>query len=127
MDSAPTAPLERIAHYATKMSELHQKKPYIGRLFIENVINSKPFMFDDIAKRQAKMRGFFFEALQEGIKQGVFRADIDIASSAIALLGIVNFYFFIRSAKVFPQDFENLAQSYTQNALEIFLNGIKEK
>lgn len=127
LDSAPTSPLERIAHYATKMSELHQKKPYIGRLFIENVINSKPFMFDDIAKRQAKMRGFFFEALQEGIKQGVFRADIDIASSAIALLGIVNFYFFVRIAKVFPQGFENLAQSYTQNALEIFLNGIKAK
>ncbi|ETD23520.1 TetR/AcrR family transcriptional regulator [Helicobacter macacae] len=127
LESAPTAPLERIAHYATKMSELHQKKPYIGRLFIENVINSKPFMFDDIAKRQAKMRGFFFEALQEGIKQGVFRADIDIASSAIALFGIVNFYFFVQTTKVLPQGFKNLSNVYAKNSLEIFLNGIKEK
>lgn len=125
LDSAPTTPIEKITHYANKMSELHQKRPYIGRLFIQNVINAKPFMFDDIAKWQTKIRGFFFEALQNGIKQGIFRADIDIASSAIALFGIVNFYFFIRSARVFPQGFENLAQNYTQNALEIFLNGIK--
>lgn len=125
LDSAPTSPTERITHYATKMSELHQKKPYIGRLFIENVINSKPFMFDDIAHYQTKMSGFFFGALQEGIKQGVFRADIDIASSAIALLGIVNFYFFDQTTKVLPQGFENLSNVYAKNSLEIFLNGIK--
>lgn len=127
LESAPTTPIEKITHYANKMSELHQKKPYIARLFVKNVINAKSFMIDDIAKRQAKMRGFFFEALQDGVKRGIFRADIDIASTVIALFGIVNFYFFVRTAKVFPQDFENLAQNYTQNALEIFLNGIKAK
>lgn len=127
LDSAPTSPTERITHYATKMSELHQKRPYMGRIFIQNVINAKPFMLDDITKWQAKMRGFLFEALQEGIKQGVFRADIDIASSVIALFGIVNFYFFIRSAKAFPQGFENLSNVYAKNSLEIFLNGIKAK
>ena len=126
IDSAPTSPMEKITHYATKMSELHQKKPYMGRIFIQNIINTKSFMLDDIAKRQANMRDFFFGALQDGVKQGIFRADIDIASSAVALLGIVNFYFFIRSAKVLPKDFEKLSQIYTKNALEIFLNGIKE-
>ncbi len=126
IDSAPSAPVEKITHYATKISELHQKKPYMGRLFIQNVINAKPFMLDDIAKWQTKMRGFFFGALQDGVKQGVFRADIDIASSTVALLGIVNFYFIIRNAKALPKDFENhLSQNYTQNALEIFLNGIR--
>ncbi len=127
IDSAPSAPVEKITHYATKMSELHQKKPYMGRLFIQNVISAKPFMLDDIARWQTKMRGFLFEALQNGVKQGIFRADIDIASSFIALFGIVNFYFFIRNAKVFPQGFENLSQIYTQNALEIFLNGIRAR
>lgn len=127
LDSAPNTPMGKITHYANKISELHQKKPYMGRLFIQNVINAKPFMLDDIAKWQTKMRGFFFEALQDGVREGIFRADIDIASSTIALFGIVNFYFFIRSAKVFPQGFENITQNYTKNALEIFLNGIKAR
>ena len=127
LTTAPNAPLEKITHYATKMGELHQKNPYMGRLFIVNVADTKPFMLDEIAAYQAKMRGFFFDVLSDGVKQGIFRADIDLPSTAIALLGIVNFYFFVRNISVLPNDFANLSTTYTKNALEIFLNGIKTR
>lgn len=124
LDTAPNAPLQRITHYTTKMSELHQNNPFMARLFMANVLNPKPFMMEFIAQYQAQMRKFLFDILDLGVKQGVFRADIDLTSTAIALLGIVNFYFFIHSSKILPKDFANLANTYTQNALDIFLNGI---
>lgn len=125
LDSAPLEPIARITHYATQMGALHRQNPYIARLFMLNVFDTKPFMVDEVAHYQNKMRPFLFGTLESGVKQGIFRADIDIASSAIALLGIVNFYFLIRNVNPLPSPLQNLSTTYTKNALEIFLNGIR--
>lgn len=127
LDSAPNAPKEKITHYATKISELHQKNPYIARLFIENVTHAKPFVSEDIAHYQGKMREFFFRALKDGVAQGIFRRDMDIPSTAIALLGVINFYFIIRASGALHSDLANLSHIYAKNALEIFFGGVEAR
>ena len=127
LESAPNTPLEKIAHYATKMGELHQKQPFIARFFVAMITNPKPFLRDIFTQNQSKILAFLSDTFKQGIENGDFKSDLNTQSAMIAFISIVNFYFFVAQFEAIPQGFDNLKSTYAKNALDIFLNGIKAK
>lgn len=125
IENAPQKPRDRLSHYALQVGQLHQKEPFIARFVIANLTGVKPFMKELVAQWQGKLVGFFKETFQQGIENGDFKSHLNIQSTIISFISIVNFYFFIAHFEVLPQGFETLKESYATNALDIFLNGIK--
>lgn len=125
IQTAPKKPLQALTHYALKMGELHQQKPLIARFIIINIIESKPFMKEVIEQCRTKLYNFIKNHLQNGINNGVFRKNLDIDSSIIAFVCIVNFYYAVRHFEILPSEFDTLGQIYSQNSIDIFLNGIR--
>lgn len=125
IENAPQAPLDKLSHYALQMGQLHQKEPFIARFFVAMITSPKPFMKDIFAQCQRKILAFFTETFKQGVANGDFKEDLNIQSSAVALISIVNFYFFIAQTDALPQGFDELKGTYATRALDIFLNGVR--
>lgn len=125
IDTAPQKPRDRLSHYVLQVGQLHQKEPLIARFVITNLTSIKPFMKELVAQWQGKLVGFFKETFQQGIENGDFKSHLNIQSTIVSFISIVNFYFFIAQFEVLPQGFDTLKNNYATNALDIFLNGIK--
>lgn len=125
IDTAPQKPSDRLSHYVLQVGQLHQKEPFIVRFVIANLTSIKPFMKELVAQWQGKLVGFFKETFQQGVENGDFKSHLNIQSTIVSFISIVNFYFFIAQFEVLPQGFDTLKKDYATNALDIFLNGIK--
>lgn len=124
IENAPTTPLQALQHYALNMGKLHQQEPFIARFILTNIIDSQHFMNETINKCREKLYIFLKTQLQNGIKSGIFRENLNINSTIIAFVCLVNFYFAVRHFEAFPSKFANLEQIYSQNSIDIFFNGI---
>lgn len=86
-------PIEEIHRFAQQVIAVHKKHPYLIRLVMSEIINPTD-CYDSIVKKVIEKINYFLRAcIQRGIDSRVFHSDIDPAAVAIALVGMINFYF----------------------------------
>lgn len=124
IENAPKTPLQALQDYALNMGKLHQQKPFIARFILTNIIDYQHFMNETINKCREKLYVFLKTQLQNGVKSGIFKENLNINSTIIAFVCLVNFYFAVRHSDALPSEFNNLEQIYSQNSIDIFFNGI---
>ena len=121
------SPTEKIIRYAQGVAMVHGKMPFFTKFLMGEIISPSRFFEPLIQKYIHRVYGFLTETLQTGIACGEFRADMDVNSAALALAGMMNFYFIARpiSQHFVPGDAEE-GEKFVVQAVEIFLSGVKE-
>lgn len=121
-------PEERLGGYAENIAGIHQKRPYFVQ-FMHREMTSPTSCLKTVVKKYIEpMYQFLYQALQEGVGTGRFRADLDLGLAVLSLVGIMNFYFIGRQVvkEVLPLA-DSSAQSYTRQAFTIFLDGVRRE
>ena len=122
------APEERLRHYAQGICDVHTKKPYVTRFLQSELVNPTSAMDQILKKNIFSFYRFLNKAIQDGIDTGLFRSDVNVHHAALSLAGILNFYFI---AKPLFRDFLdtslNADADYVEQALDIYLEGIRRK
>lgn len=121
-------PPEIITLYATTMLHLHLKNPYLIKIIYREFLG--PSIFLDMFLRN-KIHALFTilcTCIKNGIDNQYFRQDIQVEQTVVLLIGIVNFYFIAQPirAKVLKQK-DYTSERYMEQALKIFLAGIKRR
>ena len=116
---------ERLSFYANQITQIHVQRPFLSH-FISNEVNYPTGHGGAIIENHiSQVHQFVEDALQEGVANGDFRADLNITYSAIALDGIINFYFI---SKPLYQKFISFPEEanieYMNHAFQIYLRGI---
>jgi len=119
------SPAERLSFYANQITHIHVQRPFLSH-FISSEVNYPTGHGDSIIENHISQVYQFIETtLQEGVAKGDFRGDLNITYSAIALDGIMNFYFISKPLYqkfiCFPED-ANI--EYMNHAFQIYLQGI---
>lgn len=119
-------PLERIATFAWAIINLHQTNPYLLRLVNAELSTTTPYFKEVVKLYISRNFEFICQAIREGIAVGEIREEIQPEYAALALAGIMNFYFL---AKPLEQQFitldDNSDNEYCKQAIQIYLNGIR--
>ena len=122
------APAERLKHYAKAISEIHTKKPYVIRFVQSELVNPTSALDKILKKHLFSFYRFLNKAIQDGMDEGAFRADLNVHHAALSLVGIMNFYFI---AKPLFRDFLDTSLkadiAYAEQAVNIYLEGIRRK
>jgi len=119
------SPIERLTLYADQIAAIHKQRPFLARFMSSEVVNGTDYGGPIIEKHLSQLYAFIQTALQEGIVKGDFRADLNVAFTAISLVGILNFYFITKPiiSKFIPLT-ENANADYAVHAFRVFLHGI---
>ncbi len=127
-NSRGLSPLERIRHYGKNAILIHRQCPYLMR-YIQSEINTPTACFEVVIRRHiSSAYRFLHETIVDGVAAGDFRSDLDPDYAALALAGIINFYFFTKPlASTFLPPEKKLDHDYVMQALEIYLNGVVKK
>ena len=122
---ASLSPIERLTFYADQIADIHGQRPFLARFMHSEVVNATDIGGPIIEKHISQLYQFIQSALQEGIVKGDFRGDLNVAFTAISLIGILNFYFITKPliCKFMPLT-ENSNAEYTGHAFRVFLHGI---
>lgn len=119
------SPIERLTFYADQIAHIHKQRPFLARFMNNESITPTSFGGPIIENHLSQVYQFIQAALQEGIQQGDFQADLNVTYAAISLVGSLNFYFL---AKPLIQKFTPLTNNdhveYTSHAFRIYLHGI---
>ena len=122
------APEERLRHYAQGICEVYTKKPYVTRFLQSELVNPTSAMEQILKKNIFSFYRFLNKAIQDGMDEGAFRADLNVHHAALSLVGIMNFYFI---AKPLFRDFLDTSLkadiAYAEQAVNIYLEGIRRK
>lgn len=121
------SPGEKIIRYAQGVAIVHSRAPFLTKFLMREILNQpSPFFEPFIQKYIRRVYGFLTTTLQEGIDCGEFRKDMDVNAAALALAGMMNFYFIARPiARQFVPDGIEQGDQFVGQAVEIFLNGVK--
>lgn len=122
------APREVLRAYGRTMLRVHQASQLFSRILCRELLQASPSLQGIV---EAKVKPIFQElckALQEGVREKVFRADLDIEKTVLTLAGCINFYFVSRPiiSNILEQD-DAFATAYVEQALDIFLSGIERR
>jgi len=117
-------PIERIRQYAYAVLNMHKHSPSLIRFFYSELFSPTACFQKIIQNILDKMYKMLCATIQAGITAGQFRADLKAEQAAIALVGIMNFYFISRpiNSQLLPP--EACPEEYVEQALGIYLNGI---
>lgn len=119
-------PTEKIVSYARSVASIHGKMPFLTRFLMSELVNPSRFFEAVIHKYIERVYRFLTATLTEGIACGEFRKDMDVNSAALALAGMMNFYFISRPiTQHFLSGNPNQPENYVVQAVEIFLSGVK--
>ncbi|SMC99365.1 TetR/AcrR family transcriptional regulator [Sporomusa malonica] len=119
-------PTEKIISYARSVAIIHGKMPFLTKFIMGEMLNPSRFFEPVIRKYIQRIYAFLTATLTEGIACGEFRKDMDVNSGALALAGMMNFYFISRPiTRHFLSGDPNQAENYVVQAVEIFLSGVK--
>ena len=121
------SPMEKIIKYAQGVAMVHGENPFFTKFFMGEIIKPSRFFEPLIQKYIQRVYGFLTKTLQAGIACGEFRSDMDVNSAALALAGMMNFYFIARpiSQHFVPGDAQQ-GERFVVQAVEIFLTGVKK-
>ena len=121
-------PHEIVHAYGRAMLDVHQASPHFTRIFYREQLSASPVLQGMLHTIIGPLFLELRKALQDGVREGRFRADLDVEKAVLTLAGCVNFYFITRTvnSRFLPQD-EAFAEAYLKQALDIFLAGIERR
>lgn len=119
-------PLERIATFAWAIINLHQTNPYLLRLVNAELSTPTPDFKEVVKLYIGRNFEFICQAIREGIAVGEIREEIQPEFAALALAGILNFYFLAKplEQQLIIMDTDSDSE-YGKQAIQIYLNGIR--
>ncbi|MDR3564327.1 MAG: TetR family transcriptional regulator [Negativicutes bacterium] len=125
--SLPLPPEERLAVYAKNIASIHRQRPYFVRIMLSELTNPTNCL-EIVVRYIEPVYQFLYAALQDGVRDGHFKPDLDIGHAVLSLVGILNFYFIGQPvARKFLPMSEHSDIAYTEQAFAIFLNGVRRK
>ena len=124
----PLSPLDRIKAYAAAVLRVHRQQPCLMKFMHGEMLAPTPQLETVIKRHIAQIYEFVQRAIDEGIAAGQFRPDIDPGFAAVALAGIMNFFFLARpvAATMLPPG-NTQDEQYVRQALKIYLNGVQNR
>lgn len=120
------SPIERITAFAWAVINLHQTNPCLLKLLNTELNTPTPCFKEIINLYIGRNYEFLCQAIGEGIACGEIRSDIQPGYAALALAGMINFYFLAK-----PLELQFLAlhsdsdSKYGEQAIQLYLNGIR--
>jgi len=122
------SPLEKIQAYILGLARTHRERPFLLRFAQMELINPTSCLETVLKKYVAKFYTFLSGAIEEGIDQGQFKEDIYPGYAALALAGMMNFYFIAQPiAGTFLALGERSDEEYVQQVLKIYLQGLQKE
>lgn len=120
-------PSERIRAYVKNIVTEHQRSPHLRRLIASELSNPTP-CFEKVVKKNVK--NFFpkiHTVLSDGMTQS-FRPDLNPPMAAIAIAGMIQFYFLAQPIvdELIPP-YNGRDEDYLREVLNIFFQGIHIK
>ena len=127
LGAQPLTPPEKIRGYARAVARAHQREPHLIYLWFREMAEpSSPFRHI-IVEKIAMAAQFLRETLLEGVRLGIFRADVPLEYAVIGLAGMMNFFFAARPAlsQMMPHMLlEN--ERYVETMAELFLHSLEK-
>lgn len=119
------SPEAKIEAYLRWTIQRHRNHPYLLRFYTGELTNPSPCFATIVAPAVEKVIRSLTGIITEGVTLGVFRADINAVDAALALAGMINYFFLSTLATEAltthsPAQDEVLVQQY----LAIFTRGI---
>lgn len=118
-------PHEKILYYARSVMTMHRENPQLARILHHEMTAPTPVL-DGLQKNLfPHIFGFLYKTFEEGIRSGIFRADLDPAAMSYSLASLVNFYHFQKSLvhRMNPA-FHREGAEIVERALDIFFDGV---
>ena len=120
-----TDPVAMIAAYLRWTLQRHRNNPYLLRFYTSELTNPTPYFHSIVSPAIGKVIGILADIVEDGIRQGRFRKDVNAVNAVLALAGMVNYYVLSTLATEHlithsPDLDEQLVHQY----LAIFMGGI---
>jgi TetR/AcrR family transcriptional regulator len=120
-----TDPVAMVEEYLRWTFKRHRNNPYLLRFYTSELTNPTPFFASTVMPVIDEVIRTVAAAIEEGIKRKQFRPDIHATNAALALAGMVNYFFLSFHATEnlishSPEQDEILVQQY----LAIFTRGV---
>ena len=123
---ASLSPIERLTSFSDQIARIHAEQPFLARLMSSEVTNPTDHGGPLLEKYFSQLFRFVHTALEEGIANGDFQANLDVTYATFSLVGMLNFYFV---TKPIMQKFVSLTEQanteYIIHSFQIYLNGIR--
>lgn len=118
-------PVEMIEAYVRWTIQRHRNNPHLLRFYTSELTNPTHYFSTIVSPAIGKVISILAKIVEEGIRQGTFRRDIHAANAALALAGMVNYFFLSTLATEdlishSPEQDEELVHQY----LAIFTRGV---
>ncbi|AJE03645.1 TetR/AcrR family transcriptional regulator [Geobacter pickeringii] len=118
-------PLAVIEAYIRWTIQRHRNNPYLLRFYTSELTNPTPFFPTHVSPAIGNVIRILTEVIEEGVAREQFRRDIHGVNAALALAGMVNYFFLSTMATEdlishSPEKDEELVQQY----VAIFARGI---
>ena len=118
-------PLAMLEGYVRWTIQRHRNHPHLLRFYTSELTNPTPHFAIIVAPAIEKVIRALTEVVEEGIRQGRFRPDVHAINAALALAGMINYFFLSTLATEnllshSPEKDEELIQQY----VAIFTRGI---
>jgi TetR/AcrR family transcriptional regulator len=120
-----TGPIAVIEGYLRWTMLRHRNNPYLLRFYTSELTNPTAWFATIVSPSIANVIRILAEVIEEGMQQGLFRQDIEAVNAALALAGMVNYFFLSTLATESltshsPEQDEQLIRQY----VTIFTTGI---
>lgn len=86
-------PLQVLTGYLRWTIQRHRNNPYLLRFYTSELTNPTPFFASIVAPAITRVISILAEVIQNGASSGVFRCDVHAVNAALALAGMVNYFF----------------------------------
>jgi TetR/AcrR family transcriptional regulator len=86
-------PLAVIEGYLRWTMLRHRNNPYLLRFYTSELTNPTAWFATIVSPAIANVIRILAEVVEEGMQQGQFRQDLDAVNAALALAGMVNYFF----------------------------------
>ena len=86
-------PLQIIEAYLRWTIGRHRNNPHLLRFYASELTNPTPFFSSIVSPAIGKVIGILIEVVNEGIRRGQFRKELNPADTVLAIAGMVNYYF----------------------------------
>lgn len=118
-------PVEMIEAYVRWTIQRHRNNPHLLRFYTSELTNPTLYFSTIVSPAIGKVISILAKIVEEGIRQGTFRRDIHAVNAALALAGMVNYFFLSTLATEdlishSPEQDEELVHQY----LAIFTRGV---
>lgn len=119
-------PIRRVVSVCRLVMGMHRRYPHLWPLVLREMQRPTDALTEMFQRAVACLAGFVVETLKEGIRQGIFREDVVPEHGALALAGMLNFYFLSEpiSGFLIPRRPET-DEIYAQQVLALFLDGVR--